>query len=77
MAYRETPRPPELHWSKQVQRIEQQITRNIVHNITQAMPWRGDMEKAVLTPRVMRELAERVGGLMTQRIGLERYRRGL
>jgi len=77
MAYRETPRPPELQWSKQVQRIEQQITRNIVHNITQAMPWRGDMEKAVLTPRVMRELAEQVGGLMTQRIGLERYRRGL
>ena len=77
MAYRETPRPPELQWSKQVQRIEQQITRNIVHNITQAMPWRGDMEKAVLTPRVMRELAEQVGGMMTQRIGLERYRRGL
>jgi hypothetical protein len=77
MAYREAPRPPELQWSRQVQRIEQQITRNIVQNISQAMPWRGDMEKAVLTPRVMRELAEQVGGMLTQRIGLERYRRGL
>lgn len=77
LAYREALPPPELHLSKHVQRIEQHITRKIVQDIAQATPWRGELEKAVLTPRVVRELAEQVTGLMTQRIGLERYRRGL
>lgn len=77
LAYRETAARPELHLSRQVQRIEQHITRKIVQEITQATPWRAEVEKTVLTPRVVRELAEQVTGLMTQRIGLERYRRGL
>lgn len=77
LAYREASPPPELQLSRQVQRIEQHITRKIVQDIAQATPWRSDMEKAVLAPRVVRELAEQVSSVMTQRIGFERYRRGL
>lgn len=77
MVYRQAPRPRELPFSRQMQRIEQQITRKIVHDIAQASPWRGDMDKALFTPRVMRELAEQVSGMMAARTGLERYRRGL
>jgi hypothetical protein len=77
LMYRQGSRPPAAQVSRQVQRIEQQITRKIVHDITQATPWRSDVEKAVLTPQVVRRLAEQVGGMMAQRIGLERYRRGL
>ena len=75
--YRQAAPLARIDLTKQVQRIEHQITRKVVHEIVQATPWRNQVEKALLTPSVVRELAEKVSSVMLRRSGLERYRRGL
>lgn len=77
LGYRKTPVPSSQLVDKQVQRIEQRITRKMALEIAQATPSRETMERALLTPRTVQELAEKVIGMMAQRTGLERYRRGL
>ncbi|RDD81347.1 hypothetical protein DVJ77_13755 [Dyella tabacisoli] len=77
LGYRKAPTRSGIHLDKQIQRIEQRITRRIVHEIAQASPSREQVEKAMLTPRLVHALAEKVVGIMAQRSGLERYRRGL
>lgn len=77
LVYRQvTPIAP-VNLTKQVQRIEHQITRKVVHEIVQATPWRQQVEKALLTPGIVHELAQQVSNMMLRRSGLERYRRGL
>jgi len=77
LVYRQvTPLAP-VNLTKQVQRIEHQITRKVVHEIAQTTSWRTQVEKALLTPGVVRELAEQVSSMMVRRSGLERYRRWL
>ncbi|WP_266168303.1 hypothetical protein [Dyella subtropica] len=77
LIYRKSPVQAPVDLGQQVKRIEQHVTRKVVHEIAQATPWRGHMEKAMLTPRMVHELAEQVAGLMTRHSSLERYRRGL
>lgn len=77
--YRTTPpaAPSPVALQRQVERIGQQVTRRIVHEMMPPAPSREQMEQAVLAPRVVRELTRQVASMMAQRVSLERYRRGL
>jgi hypothetical protein len=80
LSYRRTPRaatPDTTHRSSQSSQLQQQVVRQVTQELTQNTPWRGQLEQAVLAPRVLRELTERVAGAIAGRQGLERYRRGL
>ncbi|QDQ28003.1 hypothetical protein FNU76_17545 [Chitinimonas arctica] len=76
-SYRHPPRAATVDIRKQAQLIERQLQRKIMHEIVQATPWRGQLEQALLSPQLVHSLAERVSGVLAQRSGLERYRRGL
>lgn len=80
LSYRRTPRaaPPDAtRQSSQSSQLQQQVVRQVTQELAQNTPWRGQLEQAVLAPRVLRELTERVAGAIAGRQGLERYRRGL
>lgn len=74
--YRQQPKaaPPDLR--QQVQKIEQQIHKKVVHEIAQTTPWRSQLNDALLSPQVVRSLADQVSRALGQRASLERYRRG-
>jgi hypothetical protein len=77
LAFRRTPRASAPDSPRQTQQLQQQVARQVTQELTQNTPWRGQLEQAVLAPRVLRELSERVAGAIAGRQGLERYRRGL
>lgn len=61
----------------QTRDLQQQVVRQVTQELAQNTPWRGQIEQAVLAPRLLRELTERVAGAIAGRQSLERYRRGL
>jgi hypothetical protein len=83
LSYRRTPRAatPDTtrhsSHSSHSSQLQQQVVRQVTQELAQNTPWRGQLEQAVLAPRVLRELTERVAGAIAGRQGLERYRRGL
>ena len=77
LAFRRTPRVAATDSTRQTCQLQQQVARQVTQELAQNTPWRGQLEQAVLAPRVLRELTERVAGAIAGRQGLERYRRGL
>jgi hypothetical protein len=77
LSYRRTPRAAVPDTKRQSSQLQQQVVRQVTQELAQNTPWRGQLEQAVLAPRVLRELTERVAGAIAGRQGLERYRRGL
>lgn len=79
LVYRATPlaSPSPVAIQRQIERIGQQVTRRVVHEMVPQVPSLEQMEQAVLAPRVVRELTRQVASMMSQRVSLERYRRGL
>jgi hypothetical protein len=77
LAFRRTPRAAVTDSTRQTRQLQQQVARQVTQELAQNTPWRGQLEQAVLAPRVLRVLAERVAGAIAGRQGLERYRRGL
>jgi hypothetical protein len=74
---RRTPRTAAPDAKRQTSQLQQQVIRQVTQELTQNTSWRGQLEQAVLAPRVLRELTDRVAGAIAGRQGLERYRRGL
>jgi len=77
LALRRTPRAAPADHRRDARQLQQQVARQVTQELAQNAPWRGQLEQAVLAPRVLRELADRVAGAIAGRQGLERYRRGL
>ena len=79
LRFRRTPRAPApvQDAKRQASQLQQQVVRQVTQELAQNTPWRGQIEQAVLAPRVLRELTDRVAGAIAGRHGLERYRRGL
>jgi hypothetical protein len=77
LSYRRAPRAAVPDTKRQSSKLQQQVVRQVTQELAQNAPWRGQLEQAVLAPRVLRELTERVAGAIAGRQGLERYRRGL
>jgi hypothetical protein len=77
LSYRRTPRTAVPDTKRQSSQLQQQVVRQVTQELAQSTPWRGQLEQAVLAPRVLRELTDRVAGAIAGRQGLERYRRGL
>lgn len=77
LTFRRTPRAVAPDAKRQTSQLQQQVVRQVTQELAQNTPWRGQLEQAVLAPRVLRELTDRVAGAITGRQGLERYRRGL
>lgn len=77
LTFRRTPRVTPADSTSQTRQLQQQVVRQVTQELAQHTPWRGQLEQAVLAPRVLRELADRVAGAIAGRQGLERYRRGL
>jgi hypothetical protein len=79
LRFRRTPRAPApvQDAKRQASQLQQQVARQVTQELAQNTPWRGQLEQAVLAPRVLRELTDRVAGAIAGRQGLERYRRGL
>lgn len=77
LTFRRTPRAALPDAKRQTSQLQQQVVRQVTQELAQNAPWRGQLEQAVLAPRVLRELTDRVAGAIAGRQGLERYRRGL
>lgn len=60
----------------QVQRITSVVQSRVVHEISQASPWRHELREALRSPEVLRQLTDRIGRAIDRRADVDRYRRG-